>query len=74
MILIGFLCHWAAERQLANTAEGKQPGPVSTTIDNCVPDPINVTPYDSFFVQEKTPLTVSILCSDAYVTRKAEVL
>lgn len=39
-----------------------------------VPDSIAVTPYYSFLVQEKTPLTVSILCSDAYVTRKAEVL
>lgn len=34
MALIGFLHHQAVERQLVNTAEGKQPGLVSTKIHN----------------------------------------
>lgn len=76
MALIGFLHHQAVEWQLVNTAEGKQPGLVSTKNSQLhVSDPIAVTLFYFFSKkQEKTPLTRSVLFSDTHVTRKAEVL
>lgn len=71
MVLIGFLCHQAAEMHVVNTE-----GTLSSIHYNsqlCVPNTVAVTP--SYFLgTEQLHLTASILSTDAYVTRKAEVL
>lgn len=71
MVLIGFLCHQAAEMHVVNTE-----GTLSSIHYNsqlCVPNTVAVTP--SYFLgTEELHLTASILSTDAYVTRKAVVL
>lgn len=63
------------QRQLVNAAEGKQPGLVSTTIHNFVFQIQSLSHLITLsWYKRKLHLTVFILCSDAYVARKGEVL
>lgn len=77
MILKGSHCHRAAEGQLVNTAEVKQPGLVSPKTHNFVFQiqllSHLITPWFMGELQ-LSKLTVSILCSDAYATGRVEVL